>query len=206
MSSGLQEKWDRAARFYDLLESGGQRRRATHKRTLFREMRGRSLFVAAGTGLDFEHFPPGLEIVAIDISSEMLRRALPRAAQYRGSLLLQQADVERLPFEAHSFDTAVTSSTFCTVPDPIKGFCELFRVLKPGGSLLMFEHMRSQCRVLGPVLDLMTICSRLIGPEMNRRTIENAKRAGFQICGANSVYLDIFLAVRALKPANCCGA
>ena len=69
--------WDKRARFYDLFE-GSDLRRGPTKAALFREMTGRVLFVAIGTGLDIKHFPPDREIVAIDLSEEMLRRAAPR--------------------------------------------------------------------------------------------------------------------------------
>ena len=104
-----------------------------------------------------------------------------------------------LPFPDGSFDTALTSCTLCSVPDPIRALRELHRVLRPGGGLFMFEHVGSRHPVLGAVLDVMTAPTRLGGTEMNRDTLANASKAGFIIRRVESVYLDIILAVRAEK-------
>lgn len=193
--------WDLRARLYDVCEASSIRR-GPAKAALFREMRGRVLFVAIGTGADIRHFPPGREIVAIDISREMLRRAEARRARYDGLLELVEADATKLEFSNGSFDTVVTSCTLCSVPDPIRALRELYRVLRPDGYMLMFEHVRSRNPVLGLTLDLMTLWTRQAGTEMNRDTLENVRLAGFQVAGVESVYLDIILAIRAVRPPN----
>ncbi|MEW6252627.1 MAG: class I SAM-dependent methyltransferase [Planctomycetota bacterium] len=190
--------WDRRARLYDLCEAS-ELRRGPHKAALFRHMSGRVLFVGVGTGVDIRHFRPGREIVAIDISEEMLRRARVRAEAYRGSLTLVRMDAMQLSFPAASFDTVATSCTMCSVPDPLRAFREFHRVLRPGGKLLMFEHVRSRNPVLGRALDLMTLWTRRRGTEMNRDTLANAKAAGFCITQIESAYLDIILAVHAVR-------
>lgn len=192
--------WDLRALLYDVCE-GSDLRRGPAKTDLFRHMRGRVLFVAVGTGLDFKRFPPGLEIVGVDISEVMLRRAEPRAHRYPGTLKLMQMDAARLGFADATFDTAVTSCTMCSVPDPVRALRELQRVLRPGGSLLMFEHVRSRNPVFGLALDLMTLWTRWSGTEMNRNTVQNAVAAGFRITSIESAYLDIVLAIRGTKDA-----
>lgn len=189
------------ARLYDCCE-GSMLRRARHKRNLFRDMTGRTLFLAVGTGTDIRHFPasrPGLDITAIDISDEMLQRAAPRASRYSGRLQLKKADALDLPFADHSFDTAATSCTMCSVPDPLLALRELHRVLRPAGRLLMFEHVRSRSRILGRMLDIMTLYTRLAGTEMNRDTVANVTAAGFRVQSIESAYLDIILSIRAVK-------
>ena len=193
--------WEKRARFYDLFE-GSDLRRGRAKAKLFRQMEGRVLLVAAGTGLDVKHFPPNLEIVAIDISDEMLRRAAPRCRRYAGDLRLVQGDALNLPFPDDSFDTVVTSCTMCSVPNPRRSLEELYRVLRPGGKLLMFEHMRSRNAILGFALDLMTLWTRRGGTEMNRRTLENTNAANFRITIVESVFLDIILAIHATKDGD----
>lgn len=193
--------WDKRARFYDLFE-GSDLRRGPTKAALFREMTGRVLFVAIGTGLDIKHFPPDREIVAIDLSDEMLRRAAPRCRHYAGNLHLVQADALNLCFPDDSFDTVVTSCTMCSVPNLRRALEELYRVLRPGGRLLMFEHMRSRNPIFGLLLDLMTLFTRRSGTEMNRHTLENVIDVGFRITKIESVFLDIILAIHGTKPAT----
>lgn len=192
--------WNWRVRFYDFREASCFRR-GPAKAALFADMRGRVLFVAAGTGTDFAAFPPGMDITAIDISDEMLRRAARRARVYAGDLRLLKADALALSFPDASFDTAVTSCTMCSVPDPVLALRELHRVLRPHGRLLMFEHVRSRQCLLGWTLDLMTLWTRRTGTEMNRDTLANTTTAGFRIMDVQSVYLDIILAVRAVRAA-----
>ncbi len=200
-NSSASAGWWNAAWLYDALEEAGSQRRGHFQRELFRKMSGRVLFGAAGTGLNFVHFPAGKEIVAIDISASMLEAARARAAGYDGSLSLEEGDLRQLPFADESFDTAATASTLCSVADPVKGLKELYRVLKPGGSLLMFEHVRSRNPLLGAELDLMNLALHFLGPQMNRDTVANVQRAGFTVDRAVCAYLDIFLAIEAHKPA-----
>jgi SAM-dependent methyltransferase len=198
--SGSPPGWWNSPRLYNALESAGSKRRAAAQKELFQAMDGKVLFAAAGTGLNFANFPPGKDIVAIDMSREMLDAARPRAACYQGCLCLQEADLEQLPFANESFDTVATASTLCSVANPVKSLRELHRVLKPGGRLLMFEHVRSRNPILALELDLMNAVLHRVGPEMNRDTVSNVQRAGFVIDRIRCAYLDIFLAIEAHKP------
>jgi ubiquinone/menaquinone biosynthesis C-methylase UbiE len=191
MDRPTRKKWDFSAGFYDLLAYGPERRWAPRKRELFANMHGRVLFAAVGTGQDIPFFPPGRDIVGIDISPRMLARARARAAQYAGSLELRVMDIHALDFPDHSFDQVVTSCTFCSVPDPVEGLVALRRVLKPGGGLYMFEHTGSHVFPFSLMLNVMTPLWRPIGPEMNRDTLANVEKAGFEIRQVNNVYLDV---------------
>ena len=74
-------------------------------------MWGKVLFAAVGTGQDIQFFPPGLDIVGIDISDRMLAIAQPRAEAYHGRLELRHLDVQELDYPDHAFDQAFTSCT-----------------------------------------------------------------------------------------------
>jgi ubiquinone/menaquinone biosynthesis C-methylase UbiE len=193
------QKWDAASRLFDLFAFGDERRLGPHKRRLFSKIRGEALMVAAGTGNDFQFFPPGQEILAIDISPKMLERAARKAAACSGSIELREMDVCALPLPDASFDTVVTVCTFCSVPRPVAGLRELRRVLKPDGQLLMFEHVRSKIGVVGVLLDLMTQLSRRFGPELNRDTVANVVKAGFTLRREENIYLDVVKTIEAVK-------
>ena len=195
-------KWDRAARSYDLMNGYGQELRwGPSKRRLFERMRGRIIFASIGTGQDIRFFPPGRDITGIDISAGMLERARPRAEAYAGRLELRQIDVHELDYADGCFDQAFTACTFCSVPRPVDGLRMLRRVLKPGGELFMFEHTGSRWFPFNLMLNLMSPLSRRFGPEMNRDTVANVARAGFEVAAVEPVYLDVVKMIRAVAPA-----
>ncbi|HLG85746.1 MAG TPA: class I SAM-dependent methyltransferase [Alphaproteobacteria bacterium] len=193
------DKWDAAAKSFDLLARGDERRFGETKRRFFAGIRGKTLFVAAGTGNDFKFFPPGHEIVAIDISPKMLERAKLKLGTYAGEIELREMDVTALDYPDDTFDTIATICTFCSVPKPVTGLRELHRVLKPGGRILMFEHVRSHIGPLGIMQDLMTPLTRRAGPDLNRDTVGNVRRAGFRIRRIENAYLDIVRMIDASK-------
>ncbi|MDX1647701.1 MAG: class I SAM-dependent methyltransferase [Longimicrobiales bacterium] len=184
-------KWDRAAGTLDAGGRGEHLRYGAYKRHLFSRATGRTLLVAAGTGLDFKYLPPDVDVTAIDFSHRMLRRASGRTSESAAPLTLVEADVTRLPFLDGAFDTVLTSCTFCSVPRPVAGLRELRRVLHDDGRLLMFEHVRPSNPYLGLMMDLMNPLVRRIGPEINRRTAENVEAAGFRMTREYNVFLDM---------------
>jgi ubiquinone/menaquinone biosynthesis C-methylase UbiE len=203
MDTNCQTTWNRLSRSYDCLTWGEERRFGPAKSRLFSRMEGRCLMVAAGTGNDFLHFPAGLTITAIDISPAMIDRARSRADAYRGTLELRVMDVQALEFADRTFDTVATACTFCSVPDPVLGLRELYRCLRPGGRILMFEHVRSRLGPIAVLQDLMTPpFRRLMGPDMNRETVANVLRAGFELIREDNVYVDIIKAIEARRPVD----
>jgi len=206
MDARAERKWDRAAARFDLMSGiGPERRWRPIKRELFSHMGpGKILFVAVGSGLDFEHFPPGRDILGIDISSKMLEKAAPRASLYEasgGSLELRHMDVEALDLPDGAFDQVFTSCTFCSVPRPVEGLREILRVLRPGGDLYMFEHTGSRYFPFNLMLDAMTPLSRRVGPDLNRPTVENVVRAGFELRWVRNHFLDVVKTIHATRSA-----
>ena len=202
MDIATQRKWDGAVRGYDLMNGfGSERRWEPWKRLLFSEMQGKVLFLAIGTGQDIQFFPPGQHITAIDISERMLDQARPRAEGYDGDLTLRHLDVHDIDYPDATFDQVFTSCTFCSVPNPVGGLHTLTRVLKPGGTIGMFEHTGSRFFPFSLMLDLMTPLIRRLGPELNRDTSENVRRAGFADVVVEPVYLDVVKIIRARRPA-----
>jgi len=197
-----QAKWDRAAPNFDLMAGkGAEKRWRPFKEALFANMEGRILFMALGTGLDIETFPPGRTITAIDISPKMLEVAQPRIAAYDGTIDASVMDVHELAFEDGAFDQVFTSCTFCSVPRPVEGLRALRRVLKPGGELYMFEHTGSRYYPFKIMMDLMTQISRKLGPDMNRYTVDNVRAAGYQIVEIHHLFLDVVKTIKAINPA-----
>jgi ubiquinone/menaquinone biosynthesis C-methylase UbiE len=183
-TASVRAVYDRTARIYDLMQApmdwfGGDARR----RRVIAEARGRVLEVGIGTGANLElYLEDVLELVGVDISAGMLRRAEARCSKARMPVRLQQADVEVLPFADRSFDTVTATCVFCSVDDPVAGLRELGRVVKPAGRILLLEHVRPERPLLGSMFDALTpLVRRLMGPEINRRTEENVRSAGLTI-------------------------
>ena len=132
----------------------------------------------------------------------MLAKAARKTAAYDGTIELLQMDVCELAFPSASFDTVATVCTFCSVPRPIVGLRQLHRVLRPGGQILMFEHVRSAIGPLGILMDFMTPIVSRFGPEINRDTVGNVQKAGFRLRRVENVYLDVLKAIEAVKDGS----
>jgi len=142
----------------------------------------RLLEVGVGTGKNLPYYPKGVEAVAVDISSRMLERARKRAQRLGKPVKLLPMDAQALAFPDESFDAVVATFVFCSVPDPVLGLGEINRVLKPHGRVVLLEHMRPRSRWLGRLFDSFnSIAVRLTGANINRRTVENVRKAGLAI-------------------------
>lgn len=201
----VREKWDRAAIFYDIFTApmdamAGEKWR----RLLFSEIpEGFILEIGIGTGKNIQYYPNGgRKYFGIDISTKMLERAEAKAKRCGIKVDLAQMDVENMQFPRESFDCVVASCVFCSVPDPVKGLKEAKRVLKGDGVALFLEHMRPENRFLGGIFDALNpVTSKLFGFNINRKTVENIKTAGFEILEVRNLLLDIFRLIKA-RPAK----
>ena len=155
-----------------------------------RPVRGRVLEVGAGTGKNLNYYPEGADVVATDLSAGMLMRAIGKVGRVPGKVRFVVTDAEDLAFRDGVFDAAVATCVFCSVPDPVRGLQEARRVLRPGGDIVLLEHMRPG-GVLGKLFDwLDPIMSRLMGPHINRRTLENVHTAGLRLVEERNVFSD----------------
>jgi ubiquinone/menaquinone biosynthesis C-methylase UbiE len=147
------------------------------------------------------YYPAGVELVGIDISPKMLAKAKTRAEKLGLDVDLQVMDVENLQFPDSTFDFIVVTFVFCSVSDPIKGLRELARVVRDDGTILLLEHVRSENRVLGKIMDWLNPEARaLFGPNINRRTVENIKRAGLEVVSVESKGSKILKKIVARRP------
>jgi len=195
------KRYNRLARLYDFLEAPMERMRfSTWRRKLLGGIKGeRALEVGVGTGKNFSYYPENVDITAIDLSPRMLERARKRANKLNLKVALQEMDVQHLDFADHSFDTVFATFVFCSVPDPIIGLRELRRVCKPQGRLLLLEHMRPQNFFLGLIFDFLNpMVVRMMGANINRRTVDNIRMAGWQIRLEEHLSADIVRWIEAL--------
>jgi ubiquinone/menaquinone biosynthesis C-methylase UbiE len=183
----------RFASFYEWFARLGQQRRLIDplRKASAGQASGVVVEVGAGNGLNFSWYDPQRveRVEATEPDSAMLAYARERAGQAAVPITLTQASVEALPWADATFDSAVATLVFCSVSDPVRGLAEIKRVLKPGGTLFLFEHVRSQTSVLAHVQDaLVPVTTRLFGNcHWNRDAAHLVREAGFQVAQVRSV-------------------
>jgi ubiquinone/menaquinone biosynthesis C-methylase UbiE len=177
-------RYNRIAIIYDLMEAPLEFLRLASWREKLRSciIGSRALEIGVGTGKNLPYYPPGVKISAIDFSRRMLSRAREKALQNNLEVEFLEMDAQQLAFPDNYFDTVFATFVFCSVPDPVLGLKELRRTCKPDGRLILIEHMRPGNPVLGFLFDLLNpLVVRMMGANINRKTIDNIKSAGWQI-------------------------
>jgi len=149
------------------------------------QARGVVLEIGAGNGLNFAFYEPEQveRVEAIEPDTAMLRYARERMTTAQVPITLTQAPVEALPFADETFDSVLATLVFCSVTDPKRGLQEIKRVLKPGSTLLLLEHVRAQGAIAARVQDaLVPVTKHLAGNcHWNRDTARTVVDAGFQV-------------------------
>jgi ubiquinone/menaquinone biosynthesis C-methylase UbiE len=153
---------------------------------------GDTLEVAIGTGLNLPHYPADVRLTALDLSSEMLAIARSRATELGLAVSFKEGDAQELPFADGSFDSVVCTYAMCSVPDEARTISEMKRVLKPGGRLILVDHIRSTFKPIFWVQRLVElVSSRRDGEYQTRRPMLQVKNAGFDIVARNRLRAGI---------------
>ncbi len=141
--------YQRIAPFYDLIDLPFELGRYRSIRPLlFRGLDGRLLDAGVGTGRNIAFYPPGLEVVGVDLSPAMLKRAARRRTKSAASVRLMEMNLAELTFADDYFDAAVASFVFCTMPEEqrLAALRELRRVVAPSGRIRLLEYAPAQTR------------------------------------------------------------
>lgn len=180
-----QARYDRLAPFYDVMEAFMERSVVGNLRhKLWSRISATNILeVGVGTGKNIPFYPENVRVTAIDLSERMLDRASKKVRKLGIELDLRQMDVQKLEFPNDSFDAAIATFVFCSVPLPVPGLRELGRVTKPDGDIWLLEHVRiNQPAVVGRLMDrLNPFAVRMMGANINRQTIENVTLASLQV-------------------------
>lgn len=187
----LQKRYDRLAPFFDVLTAMMEGLSfKTWRQRLWQQVDKDAyhiLEVGVGTGKNFAYYPGYAQITAIDFSTEMLKHAQQKRDKLSTKVELYPMDVESLCFADNSFDVVVASFVFCSVPHPLKGLKELYRVCKPGGQVILLEHVISSNPTLAWLMQRLNPLVRfLFGANINRDTVKH-----IQSCPFTTVHVDV---------------
>jgi ubiquinone/menaquinone biosynthesis C-methylase UbiE len=193
--------YDRFAERYDRAERWERRLFGADARGLVREARGEVLELAVGTGRNLALYAPDVRVTAVELSAAMLERAQARAAALGLDADLRQGDVQALPFADASFDTVVCTFSLCTIPDERRALAEARRVLRPGGRLLLVEHVRSSNPIVRLLQRLVEpLMHRVAGDHLLRDPVDHLGPLGFTIDAVERSRLGVLERVRGSRP------
>lgn len=195
--------WQKAAARYDRAMEPLERGVLAGSREWIAERaHGRVLEVAIGTGRSLEFYAPGIELTGVDLSPAMLRRARRRARELGLTPIFKAADAEQLPFDDAAFDTVVCALGLCSIPRPDIAVAEMARVLVPGGTLLLLDHIRSSWP---PVVALQWLLERVTiltaGEHFTRRQLPVVRAAGLEVTETERLKAGTIERIRAIRPA-----
>jgi ubiquinone/menaquinone biosynthesis C-methylase UbiE len=163
---------------------------------------GDVLEVAIGTALNLPHYPPEVRLTGIEWSPAMLAQARRRAEQLDRAVTLHEADAQALPFPDASFDTVVCTLSLCAIPDDQRAVGEMIRVLRPGGRLLLLDHVAGSTRPVRAVQRLLELVTVPTGGEhFLRRPLHHVQAAGLLVEQHDRFKLGIIERLTARKPA-----
>jgi ubiquinone/menaquinone biosynthesis C-methylase UbiE len=189
-------KYDRSMdRFERLFFSG-------NREWVCSQAQGDVLEIAAGTARNLAHYPEGVRLTGIELSPEMAELGRKRARALGREIDLRVGDAEHLDIADESFDTVICTYGLCTIPDDRSAIREAKRVLRPGGTLLLAEHVRSPnliVRTIQRVID--PLAHRFGGDHLLREPLEHLDREGFEVEQLRRSKAGFVELVSALKPA-----
>ena len=193
--------WQKNADRYDRAMAGLERGLLAGNREWIAERaHGRVLEVAIGTGRSLEFYGPGVTLTGVDLSSAMLDVARRHAAALGVSVDLREGDAEALPFDDASFDTVVCALGLCSIPRPAVAIAEMARVLVPGGSLLLLDHVGS---TWPPVYAAQWLVERVTiltsGEYFTRRQLPLVAVAGLQVVETDRLKAGVIERVHAVR-------
>jgi ubiquinone/menaquinone biosynthesis C-methylase UbiE len=146
------------------------------------QARGTVLEVAIGTGLNLDHYPKDVTLIGVDFSPEMLALARHRSASLGREVDLREGDAQRLELPDASVDTVVCTFGLCAVPSERRALAEMHRVLRPGGRLVLADHVRARSAVGRAIQRAVEIGSvRFAGEHFRRRPGDDLDAIGFVI-------------------------
>jgi ubiquinone/menaquinone biosynthesis C-methylase UbiE len=173
------------------------KRREDPKQKRFRQRllshaKGEVLELAVGAGANFPFYPPGVKVTATDFSEAMLEKARRAAKLYQIDADFICADIEEMNFSDHSFDTIVSTLSFCSYDNPLMVLDKINRWCRPYGRILLIEHgISSNLAVSAIQKALNPLLYRVYGCHHTRNILGLLRESGIKIDKAESYWLNM---------------
>jgi ubiquinone/menaquinone biosynthesis C-methylase UbiE len=198
----LRRYWDKHARNYDKQTAFWERRLfGDGRQWACAQATGDTLEVAIGTGRNLPYYPQGIRLTGIEFSPAMLELARRQAQQLDVEVELRLGDAQALDLPDASFDTVVCTLSLCVIPDERRAVAEMRRVLRPGGRLLLLDHVAAAPRWVRAIQWLLERGTIPLGEEhLRRRPLHQVQAEGFQIQRRERAKLGIVERLAARKP------
>jgi ubiquinone/menaquinone biosynthesis C-methylase UbiE len=200
----VRRHYDRSAGSYDRIISWAEKvlfeggREWVCSRT-----RGEVLEIAVGTGRNLPYYPEDVRLTGIELSPKMLDLACRRARELGREADLRVCDAQNLPFPDASFDTVVATLALCTIPDERRAVAEVARVLRPGGRLLLLEHVRSPVLPVRLVQRILEPLAVLIDHDhLLREPLRHVEEVGLVVESLERSKLGIVERIQTSKPTS----
>ena len=176
---------------YDLMSRRAERAGiADMRRTLVGPLEGHVIEIGSGTGATLPFYELASRVVAVEPDPSMAKRLPARIAEARVPVEVVNTPAEKLPFPDETFDAAVAAFVLCSVADQAEVLGEVRRVLKPGGKLILLEHVLGQGRTARWQHRLTPLHKRLAGNcHLDRDTKASVAAAGFDTSGVSNARL-----------------
>ncbi|MGH3712096.1 MAG: class I SAM-dependent methyltransferase [Micromonosporaceae bacterium] len=199
----LRRYWDKKSRSYDKeMDFADRKFFGDARQWTCGQATGVVLEVAIGTGLNLPHYPDQVRLTGVEFSPAMLELARERARKLGREVELRTGDAQDLDFPDASFDTVVCTFALCAIPDHRKALAEMDRVLRPGGLLLLADHVistRWYARAAQWLAELVTVT--LWEEHFRRRPYPLVQALGYTVEGHRRYGLGIVERLAARKPA-----
>lgn len=202
MESRHARHWDRLAARYDELSAGVERRFLAPSRPwVAGRVHGRVLEVGVGTGANLAHYPAGTDLTCLERSVPMLEQARGRARRLGLEVAFVHGDAGALEAADDAFDTVLSTFTLCCVPDEEAALAEMVRVLRPGGSLLLADHVVAAPWWLRAGQALAeTVSVPVQGEHFRRRPLRVVRALGLEVLATERERLGLIERVHARQP------
>ena len=200
----LQAKYNVTAWFYDILDYPWERIYKKWRPALLAGVRGRVLEAGVGTGRNLRHYHDTVELVGLDLSDGMLRKARKRAktSQCKTELIHEDATVMK-SVDANQFDWVISTFMCCVMPDDLQDLAvgQFGRVLKPGGRFRLLEMVYSKNTRIRKRQDFFApFVERVYGARFDRNTLRHLEQSSrLKVTNTSFLKDDVYLLIEGIR-------